>query len=97
MIGRRVYCDEQGHLPNPFEVGDYGRATWRDTEEGTTGPVLGWPCTWWCLKAPDGSEGSLNPSIHAVTEHADGTLTVSPSIVTKTWHGWLKAGVWSNA
>ena len=45
--------------------------------------------------------GSL--SKHTVTEHEDGTITVSPSIlitmrgpedVEKTWHGFLEKGIW---
>lgn len=40
-----------------------------------------------------------NLSAHCVVEHDDGTITVSPSILTKDgqgneWHGYLKAGVW---
>ncbi len=35
---------------------------------------------------------------HAVTEHEDGTITVSPSILIElsvgTWHGYLERGVW---
>jgi len=38
---------------------------------------------------------------HTVTEHEDGTITVSPSILCKrngaeplTWHGCLERGVW---
>ncbi len=40
---------------------------------------------------------------HEVTEHEDGTITVSPSILIEfvddvgqpaTWHGYLERGVW---
>lgn len=36
---------------------------------------------------------------HTVVEHEDGTITVSPSILStghhgKTWHGYLERGVW---
>ena len=40
---------------------------------------------------------------HQVTEHEDGTITVSPSIlITKPhtneqWHGYLERGVWREA
>lgn len=42
--------------------------------------------------------GSLNPELHSVTEHEDGTITVSPSIDLSQrdptfWHGWLERGV----
>ncbi len=35
---------------------------------------------------------------HDITEHDDGTITVSPSILVSDgqleWHGYLKKGVW---
>ena len=35
---------------------------------------------------------------HTITEHEDGTITVSPSILFEshkgTWHGYLERGVW---
>jgi hypothetical protein len=35
---------------------------------------------------------------HQVVEHEDGTITVSPSILTgrgeRQWHGYLEHGVW---
>ena len=35
---------------------------------------------------------------HDVTEHEDGTITVSPSILITgeggSWHGYLELGVW---
>ena len=48
----------------------------------------------WYAIAPDGSGVTINPQSHTVIEHDDGTITVSPSITTKRWHGWLKKGVW---
>ena len=52
----------------------------------------GTPACWWHIVAPDGSACSLNPAVHTVIEHDDGTITVQPSIVTSTWHGWLTKG-----
>lgn len=53
----------------------------------------------WMLHLPPNSMGNL--SDHEVTEHEDGTITVSPSIlVTRPGdesvlrHGHLKRGVW---
>jgi len=49
---------------------------------------------------PNGEVGLLNPKIHTVTEHEDGTITVSPSILIYPhhdgpgWHGFLERGVW---
>lgn len=54
--------------------------------------------TWMCgLPAPGFGIGNLTK--HTVTEHDDGTITVSPSILVETgdgrrWHGWLQRGVW---
>ena len=50
----------------------------------------GWFCT-----TPNGLFGNI--SKHTVTEHEDGTISVSPSILVtgeKTWHGYLERGVW---
>jgi hypothetical protein len=93
MIGRRVMPDENGYLKGDYvkESGTYGRAS-RDfvKEFGAAGERF----MWWQVTAPDGSGVILNPAIHTVTEHEDGTITVHPSIVTPTWHGWLDRGVW---
>ena len=48
---------------------------------------------------PPGYEGVANLSRHTITENADGTITVSPSIMIDRgrideWHGFLEAGVW---
>lgn len=54
----------------------------------------------WFCKTPNGHGGNLNA--HDVIEHDDGTITVSPSILVsdhtgELWHGWLRAGIWSEA
>lgn len=50
----------------------------------------------WMARAPRGHLGDL--SNHDVTEHEDGTITVSPSIQITDgdgqWHGYLERGVW---
>lgn len=52
----------------------------------------------WTICDPTGHLGTLGS--HTVTEHDDGTVTVSPSILsTKAehghdWHGYLERGVW---
>ena len=56
----------------------------------------------WYGRVPGGHMGNL--SGHDVTEHEDGTITVSPSILVGTtdehgepvtaWHGFLERGVW---
>ena len=100
MIGRRIPDREDGSLEG-IEPGDY----WKDTREGT-----------WCCACPSQKLPAYKPeyahkiclaglSKHSVTEHEDGTITVSPSIlVTSPWgpdrvnhewfHGFLEHGVW---
>jgi hypothetical protein len=57
----------------------------------------------WFAGTPSGHLANL--SRHAITEHEDGTITVSPSIRVSSpamdggaerelWHGYLERGVW---
>jgi hypothetical protein len=56
----------------------------------------------WELCMPTGIHGAINDKVWKITEHEDGTITVSPSIDCKStgangkynWHGWLEKGVW---
>lgn len=53
----------------------------------------------WNCRVPDPDIGLGSLGNHDVTEHEDGTITVSPSILIehwngKTWHGYLERGVW---
>lgn len=56
--------------------------------------------TWYCRAPKESDEfGHIgNLSAHQITEHEDGTITVSPSILIKRhdsqWHGYLERGVW---
>jgi hypothetical protein len=53
---------------------------------------------WWYCRTPNGERGNLGN--HDVTEHEDGTITVSPSILVGAtqdgpgWHGYLERGIW---
>lgn len=91
--GRRVMPNEDGWLTREAdEPATYGRAT----SPRATGRI-----GWWQVAAPDGSVGSLNPAIHTIEEHEDGTITVSPSLDYSKrkaggWHGWLKRGVFES-
>lgn len=54
---------------------------------------------WYCRPPWKHAGGNLNG--HAVTEHEDGTISVSPSILITIpgvgeWHGWLRKGVWED-
>jgi hypothetical protein len=72
---------------NSFAPGDYGK--------GSDGI--------WRARAPDvdSSMGSLED--HTITEHEDGTITVSPSLLLeptatlKGWHGYLERGIWKRS
>lgn len=65
---------------------------------GEYGKVLDIEGVWMCCVPATGfSSGTLGN--HQVTEHEDGTITVSPSIISygqngKQWHGYLERGVW---
>jgi hypothetical protein len=53
---------------------------------------------WWIID-PTGHIGRLGTG-HSITEFEDGTITVSPSILSTVadhghdWHGYLREGVW---
>lgn len=52
----------------------------------------------WYVVDPDGKAGAILPSLHTITEHEDGTITCSPSLVMPCgWHGYLERGVWRSA
>lgn len=58
-----------------------------------------WKGLWCCI--PPGTDLLGNLSRHTITEHDDGTITVSPSILVRggphqseEWHGYLEKGVW---
>lgn len=71
-----------GKAPHQLSAGEYCR--WAD--DGA----------WYCV--PPGTDLVANLSGHQVDEHADGTITVSPSILVsdgrESWHGHLSRGRW---
>ncbi len=84
--GRRL-PDADDILPNISDDESYVGGYWR----GRGG-------VWYC-GAPGNHCGVGNLARHDVTEHDDGTITVSPSILVSTghgnsWHGYLERGVW---
>lgn len=89
--GRRVSLDKDGFFIDFGQPGDYGRINRTIEQVHGFQEQLHWQVT-----APDGSSCRLSPEVHEVIEHSDGTITVYPSIVTKTWHGWLKRGNWTS-
>lgn len=83
-----------GVEPYRFSPGDYGK--WLEDDDN------------WYAKTPNGHMANL--SGHIVIEHADGTISVSPSIKVSTtmprgkinvpvelWHGFLENGAWRTA
>jgi hypothetical protein len=52
--------------------------------------------SWW-IRTPDGNHYGVLTD-HTIEEHADGTVTVSPSILSASgrspYHGYLRSGVW---
>jgi hypothetical protein len=94
-VGTRVYPDPDGWL-DPAEISKpatYGRSIHPRVIEMRSG--------WWHITTPDGHVGGLNPTIHHIVEHEDGTITVTPSIdmskrTPGAWHGWLTKGVFQS-
>jgi hypothetical protein len=83
MNGHRV-ADGEMRGESCFRPGAYGRVM-------SDGEWTWYACT------PNGHLGNLGA--HDVTEHDDGTITVSPSIrvsdgTGELWHGYLERGVW---
>ena len=72
-----------------MEQGDYGKSA-----DGSG--------DWW-VRLPGGPHPGtpirISSKIHKFTEHEDGTITVSPSMLCSygdgtSWHGFLEKGVW---
>lgn len=85
MTGRRVKF-RRGFPGRRARPGDYCRVP-RGSDPREDGS--------WYVVAPDGGAGALLPSKHAIVEHEDRTITVSPSIVMPNgWHGFLERGEW---
>jgi len=57
-----------------------------------------WKDGTWYAETPNGHTANLCK--HKVTEHEDGTISVTPSILVSyhtvpEWHGYLTRGIWS--
>ena len=88
MKGRRLASLDEFYQGQP---GDYVKVT---SDEPGAAPGH----TVWYIRDPDGCVGQLRD--HTVTEHDDGTVTVSPSILDpkrRGWHGFLERGEWRQA
>lgn len=82
MYGHRTYVKRDGQLVTHLEPGDYG---WSPINQA------------WYAMSPNGLLANLKK--HEVIENYDETITVWPSILVKdglgkTWHGYLKNGIW---
>lgn len=72
-----------------------GDATMADYEPGDYAKDL--RTGWWFFRTPNGLFASMRS--HTITEHEDGSITASPSILVSgpnigQWHGFLERGVW---
>lgn len=89
--GRRVYPDSSSVAPD-FLLHLKSGEYGRDVDG-----------IWYARPPWEHASGNLRN--HTVVEHADGTITVSPSILITcypdgepiSWHGWLEHGVWREA
>ena len=83
-----------------------GWRAWTGNDRGR-GPVIAAPGSYmkvrkgeemWCwyIRDPRGDVCTLRDN-HQITEHPDGTITASPSIVNPngSYHGFLRQGVWT--
>ncbi len=72
-----------------------GWQEWEKVEPGTYLKAASDGGAYWHITLPSGIQFTLGPQ-HAITEHEDGTITVSPSIYDAPdgWHGYLERGVW---
>jgi hypothetical protein len=74
------------------------RVEWPDFDVDAVGDYARHPNGDWFGITPDGQLAGL--AKHDITEHEDGTITVSPSILVRgderdvPWHGYLERGVW---
>ena len=88
VIGNRVYLESEHSNKIPCNgPGDYGKDS-----NGV----------WWCCP-PTGRCPIGNLKDHTITEHEDGTITVTPSILFSNthagrgYHGYLTRGEWSES
>jgi hypothetical protein len=74
-----------------------GKRTYKSPHLLEPGEYCLWEGEWYGQTPNDLLSGLAK---HKVVEHEDGTITVSPSILTwggkddPKWHGYLEAGVW---
>jgi hypothetical protein len=100
MKGRRL---PDGYHYRDAQAGDYWRQIlWvgndpKPPDELADNAVRGRDFEW-CICDPKGQLGHIGK--HEVVEHEDGTITVSPSILSvgkDAYHGFLEHGVWREA
>jgi hypothetical protein len=81
---------------------DHVSQLWGDNAiDGGYCPVVRDGTSSWMARTPNGHLSNL--AAHDVTEHEDGTISVSPSILVSNpqegelYHGFLERGVWREA
>lgn len=110
MKGFRGQPDQYGYASHKLQPGEFVRVAPVCNGDGTPfteeDKAKWYNQPYWLCCTPNGHAGNLQR--HEVTEHEDGTITVSPSILIQTsndggktmvelWHGWLERGVWRSA
>ena len=77
------------------------RVDWNDGRILEAGEYAKSPSGVWYCCTPNGHMGNLGG--HTVTEHENGTISASPSILVSVtnngkriplWHGYLEKGIW---
>lgn len=87
-LDEMLESESPGWFKVPEDWPQYRRIGCRWYIRATSGLVL----------KPWGSIGTTTASSHQIAEHEDGTITVEPSLVMPNgWHGFLRAGVFTDA
>ena len=109
MIGRRLPVDVWDDPDQPQLQGKPKLPPWSAFQPGAyCGPIVGYtgdlPAVFFVLPVPaDHPDAGLrhvtSPPHDSFVEEADGSLTISPSILAvrpegNGWHGYLEHGVW---
>lgn len=98
MKGKRLLDGRSPKQPGEYAWIPYGRGRkgrWPDSFLGEGE---------WHIVDPTGGIGAVGrvtiekPAAHTITVHEDGSITCVPSLVMPGgWHGWLRAGLFSEA
>jgi hypothetical protein len=100
MQGRRLYATDNVKELDGVQPGDYWKAIDRNHQQREGDWMLALPKAPEPITEGEYDIGTLRQGVQDVTEHEDGTITVSPSILqygvdgSEFWHGYLERGIW---